>query len=65
MVPPADVGFAIGAFTIGDGQFADLEAHPHGAEDEVEVAEGVKVTEIISVRGELQVMLTGENLRTA
>ena len=52
MAPPPDVGFARGVFTIGDGQFADIKPHPHGAEDEVEVAE------VISVRGELQVTLT-------
>lgn len=50
MFPAGDVGGAVGALAVADGQVDDLQVEFCRAEDQVEVAEGVEVAEVGTVR---------------
>ena len=45
VLPARDVGGAVGTFVIADGQVNDLEVEPSRTEEQVEIAEGVKIAE--------------------
>ena len=46
MAPALNVGVAIGAFAVADGQVDDLEIVFRRAEDEIEIAEGIEIAEV-------------------
>jgi hypothetical protein len=65
VAPALDVGGAVGAFPIADGDVADFEVLFVGAEEQVEVAERIKLAEVGAVGGDLEVVFAGEDLGAA
>src|SRR5262245_62900191 len=65
-VPPApDVGRAIRALAIPDGQLDELEAELRGAEQQIEIAKWIEIAAVRTVRGDRQVRFAAEHLRAA
>ena len=65
MLPAGDVGAAVGAFTVADGEVDDLAVEFGRAEDQVKIAEGVKVAEVGTVGGDLLILFFPHYFRTA
>lgn len=65
MAPPLDVGFAVGAFAITDGDVADLEVEFVGSEKEVEVAKRIELAEVGAVGGDPLVVFATKHLGAA
>lgn len=57
MAEAVDLGIAILAVAVADGHLADLEAAAGGAEEEVEVAEWIEVSEEVPAGHNLLVVL--------
>src|SRR5271165_4113293 len=62
---PGDLRLAIGAACIADRDFDSFETELRGAEDEVEIAERIKVAEIAAAALEPQVVAAAHYLRPA
>ena len=58
MFPARDVGCAVGAVTVADGEVYDLTIQFGGAEDKVEISEGVEISKIGTVRADLFIIFT-------
>jgi len=65
VVPSADIRGAVCAFLVADRDFGDAEAYLPGAKEQVEVAEGVKLTEVASTGGEPEVVAPEQDLGAA
>lgn len=65
MFPAGDVGGAVGAFAVADGEIDDLEVEFCRAKDEVEIAEGIEVAKVGAVGGDGFVIFSPENFRAA
>ena len=65
MLPALDVRVAVGAGLVADGQVEDAEVELRGTEEEVEVAEGVKVPEVVAVLGDEFVVFAEEDFGAA
>ena len=65
MFPALDVGRAVGAFTIADGDIRDLEVEFRGTEEEVEVPEGIEVAEVGAVGGDGFVVRAAQDFGSA
>ena len=65
MFPTGDVGGAIGAFTVADGEVDDLSVQLCRAEDQVKIAEGIEISEVGTVGGDLFVIFTPHYFCTA
>src|SRR5438105_13268664 len=61
----ADLRVAVRARAVPDGQVDDLHVEARGAEQEIEVAEGIEVAEEGAVAGDAIVVLFVEDLRAA
>ena len=56
MFPAGDVGGSVCAFTVADGEVDDLSAQLCCAEDQVKIAEGIEISKVGTVRGDLFVI---------
>ena len=56
MPPTRDVGRAIGAVTVADGEVYDFSVQLCRAKDQVEITEGIEISKIGTVRGDLFVI---------
>ena len=65
MAPALDVGGTIGALLVADRHVGDLEVQLGGAEQEVEVAEGIEVAEVGAIGGDLVVVYARQHLGPA
>src|SRR5438034_7152848 len=65
MAQALNAGGAVRTFEIADRQLGDLEVQPNRSEEEIEVAEGVEVPEILPIRRDARVVVTQEHLRPA
>src|ERR1044071_4871355 len=65
VAPALDVGFAVGAGLVADGQVDDPQVELGRAEEEVEIAEGIKIPKVIAVGGDGLVILFEKDLGAA
>ncbi len=65
MSPALDIGIAVGACAVADGEVEDTEVEFSGTEQEVEVTEGIEVAEVGAVLGDFLVVLSEEHLGAA
>ncbi|MFM1943589.1 MAG: hypothetical protein RI897_2571, partial [Verrucomicrobiota bacterium] len=65
MAPALDIGIAVGACAVADGEVEYAQVEFRGAEEEVEIAEGIEVTEVGAVFGDLFVVLFEEDFGAA
>lgn len=65
MLPAGDVGAAVGAFTVADGEIDDLAVEFGRAEDQIEITKGVEVAKVGAVGGDLLVLFFPHYFRAA
>ena len=65
MFPARNVGGAIGAVTITDGEINDLAVMFCRAEDQIEIAEGVEVAKVGAVGRDFFVVFAPHHFRAA
>src|SRR4051794_17014938 len=65
MPPSRDVRLAINPLAVRDRNLNDLQAHPCRTEDQIEITEGVKISEIGPIASQLLIVTAGQNLGSA
>ena len=56
MLPARDVGGAVGAVAVADGEIDNFAVLFCRAEDQVKIAEGIEISKLGTVRGDLFVI---------
>ena len=65
MLPARDIGGAVGAVTVADGQVDDLAVQFGRAEDQVKITEGIEISKVGAIGGDLFVILAPHDLCSA
>ena len=65
MAPAIDVRASVGSFAITNGHLNDFQVQLGSAEQQIKIAERIKVAEIRSIRHQLVVITLANGLRSA